>query len=266
MALRNIHAFWVLSVLLLAGAAQANSLGSVSVQYTGDSAHRFGTLSSNLPPGSSTSSIFYVGRSDLNVVNPAAASGIGKFIEPAFNAYCIESAVPIYDKQFVTYDIYNLAEAPSLLASGNAAQKAGDLSRLFSLYENQVNNPTGLASSYSLDDRAAAFAADVWEIVNETTMQDGFYTYGLSSGVFRVRPSGFAGANTSWRVLANSWLSGLSDGDPNSALYALVNRDTQDFVVAISVRAVPEPITMLGAMLGLVGAGLYARKRAHAGL
>ena len=254
------------SALLLAGAAKANSLGGVTVQYTGDSAHRFGTLSSNLPPGSNFSSIFYIGRSDLKVVDPAAASGLGRFVEPLFNAYCIESAVPIYDNQVVTYDIYNLAEAPSLLASGNAAQKASDLSRLFSLYEDQVNNPTGLASSYSLDDRAAAFAANVWEIVNETTMQDGFYTYGMGSGEFRVRTSGFAGANTSWRALANTWLSGLGNGNPDSTLYALVNRDTQDFVVAINVRAVPEPLTLLGAISGLAGVGLYIRKRAQAGL
>jgi hypothetical protein len=130
--------------------------------------------------------------------------------------------------------------------------KARDLGRLFYSHYSDANNGSA--------DNAAAFAACVWEIVNETSG-----TYNISTGSFTVTPSNYAGADTTWGNTANSWL------DPNSLgtvqardLWAIVNTSTQDFAIVIpgSVdgSTVPEPITLLTGFLAVSGFGVYVRR------
>ena len=115
---------------------------------------------------------------------------------------------------------------------------------------------------------AAAMGAAVWEIVNEGAPAT--YGYDLSDGDFMV--TGGSGSSTkdpsgdnAWTI-ANSWLSYVTDHplENDKAMYALVDPDTQDFVIPIpglETNPVPEPFTVLTASLAIGGLGMYVRRR-----
>lgn len=157
------------------------------------------------------------------------------------------------------YDIYALENAPIGYTMG--LPKANDLRRLFTLWKDGT-----VLSGLNSDERAGAFQAATWEIINETSGN----SYGVFTGTFRMKyywGSGWlSSANTLLTMVSNA---DLSISDPNyhylaeANVLALVNVDTQDYALYMGAGGapVPEPVTMAGLMMGLGGLVTYVRKR-----
>jgi len=108
-----------------------------------------------------------------------------------------------------------------------------------------------------------AFQACIWEIINEDPTND----YNINSGSFQMRPWEEDSYNSLFDEIANGWLASLSiwtvsEFDPN--LVALRNAEHQDLLATLGYKQIPEPLTMTGLGLALMGAGAYLRNRKKA--
>jgi hypothetical protein len=162
-------------------------------------------------------------------VRAAAASAA----PTSFTAYCAELTQSFSFN--TTYTEYAWVAGTSYFS----AQKAGDLSRLFTA-----------ASNFVVDSAtSAAMQAAIWEIIYEAG------SYGLGDGNFRIAPQdqGFLAAFGT----VNGYLANLSSYGADYQIDVLANGLQQDFVVG----TIPEPGTwaLMAAGLGLLG--LAARRR-----
>ena len=249
---------WATVFLILACAGVA-SAGSIGLQFINDSPARTCTMDP-APSPYSTSTVFYIGRSNFTVTANQPADLTGAAVElmtlaggigGTLHGYCIDTYQAIHGGHADVWEVVNLnvnpSGAPTLGTGTTAAAKVRDLQSLFA-WHGLTANPTA--------DEAAAMGAAVWEIVNETSG-----IYNLSGGTFKVYQ-----ASGTWALMASDWLTTLSmpAETPTPILYALVDPDTQDFVIAMAgVKAdpVPEPFTMLTASLAIGGLGVYVRRR-----
>jgi len=96
------------------------------------------------------------------------------------------------------------------------------------------------------DAQAAAMSLAIWEVIFETTGNP----LNLSAGWFQA-------GNLTYKALAQSYLDGLANyNGPSAALIGLQNDDHQDYITIV-----PEPVTLLGGVLGLGLLGGYLRRR-----
>jgi hypothetical protein len=164
-------------------------------------------------------------------------------------------------KSYRQYDIVPLEQAPIPIGQLMTTQQANDLRMLMSYL------PSALTA-----DKAAAFQAAVWEIINEADRNYNVHSYGGSGSTgFRV------GSTAGWTDTANSYLGDILDTYNNdltlyeqivagSEVAALVNEDAQDYALKIpgfggAENVIPEPLTCIGLGMGLVGCVGYIRRR-----
>jgi hypothetical protein len=172
--------------------------------------------------------------------------------------FCADLKEYVYTNDWVERYIYKPALAP--IGNGNIAMgdiKAADLRRLWDQYSSY-----GLGSSYTLgattydvNQTAAAFQAAVWEIIYQAGT-----TYDVTAGTTTI-------TGGAWTTLANYWLTHLEANDPDIGLRVLVSDGRQDFAIivpGIGRDPIPEPVTMAGLLLGIGGLGGYIRRRRRA--
>ena len=239
---------WIVGImagLVAASGALGSTDNFVTLTFIGDGPTGTGYVTGVGPE-------VYIGRSNFSISTTDGSYGglgadivaqsYGNLPHYSTTGWCIDIHQWIYGNTSYVFYVMDLALAPTI-PSG----RADDLQRLF--YQHEADVADG--------DTAAAFAASVWEIVNET---DTTIPYNIGTGDFRVTPSG-----GTWDTIANGWLSGLGSGTVDA--YALVSTTTQDFAWVLPVTGtggptvVPEPLTMASAFLAISGLGLYIRKR-----
>ena len=256
-------------LLILAGAGVASAGTTVAsagttleLTFTGDTPALTGTIA-DTSGGGALNGTFWVGQSNFSLSltqspdTGSAAAGLlalAKSLNPenattgTIYGYCIDTYQTIGAPHLDTWTVVDLNADPTGAPTVGTAAKVNLLKRLFADY-------SGMAIGSA--DGAAAMGAAVWEIVNE----GGTVGYGLSTGDFQV--AGGTGAASAW-AMADGWLSTLTELVNDKQMYALVDPDTQDFVIPIGGvggTPVPEPLTMLTAFMAVSGLGMYIRKR-----
>ncbi len=105
---------------------------------------------------------------------------------------------------------------------------------------------------------AASFAAVAWEIMYEDPfdLTDPSSQYNLGSGYVQVTDAG----------LGATWLSELDGTDQGDKVFALISDDYQDMSVPMfgygsSSAPIPEPLTVMGLLLGAGGISRYVLRR-----
>jgi hypothetical protein len=259
--------------LAASGAAQAgsvDSMGTVNLRYENTSPAGFATIHR---PGSSANETVWTGQYNLSLdpsyTAPSPADATNLLYDAADNyvigTFCcdVREDAPA-GSAYVPYNIVMPEFAP--FGSGNTAMgsKADDLRRLYGRYGGIWQD--GLGND---DIEAAAFELCVWEIVFETDP-----TYGVSPGAGAFYAT--ATYTTSWVPtsacdLADSWLAGVKTGVvPNIPLCVLANDGMQDYAIVIPgaggddpkpLGHAPEPLTILGLIMGAGGVTCYIRKR-----
>jgi hypothetical protein len=258
----------IIGALCLAGTAGADSVDTVYITYHGTGAGLSGMLAKL---GTKVSSPF-IGQDvinfDPNGFAGPDATGLSLSLsgtDPGTNygpytrpVYCIEfnQSIGAGSKQ---YAVYPIDQAP--IGAAMTPARASYLRTLFAYYYNQSN----LVAGYNQNEEAAAFAACVWEIVNETPGN-----YDLTSGNFQVHQGKDQQGNDldkKWITLGQTWLTDLTTKDVPSqmpGLWALVDPTSQDFAIVLDgviSRPVPEPVTMLGLVLSAGSVIGYIRRR-----
>ena len=272
MRLRDL-AFVVLAAgLLWAGTARASSEW-INMTYTGDDPTRTGVVN-KAGPGQTPYDV-YVGQSNFQIdlhsgaplygtdYNGATTPSLGpasRIVTDSaaanytISGYCIDTHHWISKNTHATFSIVSLAEAlkafyPDDTQATLRGTKAADISRLWKQHIVDSHDTTTA-------DGAAAFAASVWEIVNETTGTYNVSWDSTAKGSFYVHPDG----GLTWDHTANTWLGNLGSGDA-ADIMALVPTDLSIQRFAVLVPAVvPEPFTMLTAFLAIGSLGVYVRK------
>ena len=190
-------------------------------------------------PDTGSSEVVAAGQFFGTVSAPAPLSSfaplsVNEFASNSFTAYCAELS---QGADFgITYTNYGWVAGSSYFS----AQKATDLSRLFTATQNFVVDK---ASS-------AAMQAAIWEIIYEHSAP-----YSLTTGSFLsspVDPSYLAAFGT-----VNGYLGSLSTFGANYKIDVLASGTNQDFLVG----SVPEPGTWALLGLGLGAMGVVARRR-----
>ncbi|MBL7134423.1 MAG: PEP-CTERM sorting domain-containing protein [Phycisphaerae bacterium] len=260
---KPVRAVMAIAVLcMLPGLVQADSLGTVKLEFAGVNPHRHvetyydGSYLGNLSTGQ------YIFRVDTD---GGDATGEGIDVQqmaldnssnPGYiGAFCSDlfQGAP-GSTYWTTYDVEMPEHAPH---DGNFSTpymtdaKADDLRWLYN---------DRLASVVS-DNTAAAFQLSVWEIIYETSAD---YSVSNQDGIFYTNSP----TDVDAVALANAWLDDveLQTGDaPDIRLRVLTDPCTQDYSMILpdpsTPPVVPEPLTLLGVALGIGGLGGYIRKR-----
>jgi len=274
MQARNVLVSLFLGLAVSSGAqaGSVNSMGTVDLRYLNTSPAGFATIHR---PGSSADETVWTGQYNLELDpsytahSPADATNL--LYDAATNyvigTFCcdVREDAPA-GSAYVPYSIVMPEFGP--LGVGNTAMgaKADDLRRLFYRYGGIWQDGLG-------DDNleAAAFELCVWEIVFET---DSNYSVSPGAGAFYAT----ATYTTSWAPtsacdLANGWLADVQNNPgavPDIPLYVLANNGMQDYAIVIPgaggdgprpLAEAPEPLTMLGLIMGAGGVACYIRKR-----
>jgi len=241
------------ALLVLAGVAQANSLGQVSLKYVEcDPKQAAYTYVDGVKKGP-----FYTGTYKLEL-DPAVQVGAEAvtLVESAAPSYVISSncadLMEYAPGNFQLYDIYLPKDAP--IGGGQGPMdpdRPADLRRLFDRHLGKVVD----------DNTAAAFQACVWEIIYEGTGDYDVNYLSDDKGTFYVEE--YSGSD--WRLTANGWLDDLGTVDPDIGLRVLANMGAQDYAITIaglgSRPVIPEPLTMLGVFLGVSSLAGYVRRK-----
>ena len=277
----------VAGAVLLMGVAplsNAASYGTVDIRYRGDGAD--GALYDwiSIKVDADRSGSFEVDTGS-NASAPAgeyafstdpAGSWADNLIAPAddwftqgglFKAYCIDVAAEVeltgHLKAYTVKDLQDVVVGGSVGAAYPTGRVLGATSAAY------------LREFYALhflavdtDVEAEAFMAGVWEIMYDDpgAIIDGMPTgYDFTTGYLQA-------GNFENAALANTWLDDLGKweviGDTNK-VFALTNDEFEDVsFVALNyggIRIVPEPLTMVGVLMGIAGIGGYVvRKRKRA--
>lgn len=189
--------------------------------------------------------------------NKTAGTGEGQYINNGkVGVFCIDLMETIQGGD-LTYDVIMAKDGPkptTFLGSGMGQAKGDYLAELWSRYYDPAWSSGG---DYTAEQRSnsAAFAASVWEIVNEelptTSLGWDVTTIGSSGNI------GFKAANVN-SDLANMWLHSLTGTGPRANLRALSYTGSQDFITVLNNPDVPEPATVAFMATGLM---MITRKR-----
>ena len=158
-----------------------------------------------------------------------------------FTTFCIDLGQYVNSNGIYTYTVTDIKNAPvpttySMTTIGGAQEL--DLQKLYSQYY-------GVATQGLVLD-AAAFQAAAWEIVNEHWLD-----YDVLDGSFKVQ------SDWSAAPLANTWLDSLAGYSlpegPLPNLTAFVSECSQDqmFIIPGGGGQIPEPLTLMGLLMGL---------------
>ena len=171
--------------------------------------------------------------------------------------FCID-LVQDSSSSYQTYDLAMLEEAPhdgDTYFSPMGITKADAIRELWGEH-------FGEAMTSAVN--AAGFQVAIWEIMYENSNKPGqvYSEWNATTGRFLV-------TNSTVAQVANAWLATIGDESRtlNTTLMALVNDVTatlyQDYVVSLEVGGaiIPEPITLISAVMGLCGLGSYVRRR-----
>ena len=248
--------------MLVGSQAQATTLGTVHIRYSGLGAVGVGSATFS-PTGEipySTGSVYagaYIFQADLS----QPRTGLGLDLPETFGGFCVDMT-QWARSQYELYDVVPLAEAPLTTLQGAQAMGQTRAELLQNLWHDYYDPAwvAGGAYSSTQSGEAEAFAAAVWEIAFE---EEG-NPLDVLSGTLVASGIGEA-------ALANHWLSGLDADGPQSPLYGLVNESYQDFVVLIPVSPtvpgiIPEPHTVLGLLMGVFCLRRYLRGRKKAAM
>ncbi len=213
--------------------AVLTSLGMIctqaSAQYVRESTSIGTELNLALPVNSSGAGNYWTGL--LNITPSQEKGGNGT----SFAAFCIDPS------QYANGDVSNYALSSGLSGLGDTA-KAALVSNLYSnSYASSIGNTTD----------AAAFQLALWDLAKD----DGV----LTSGNVQITQS----TNLDVVGRANSMITGAKSG-AGSAQYSFslyTSATAQDYVVATSVTAVPEPETYAMMLSGMCLLGFTARRR-----
>ena len=171
-----------------------------------------------------------------------ATSDIG--LSGNLKTFCIDISQNINSGNTVKFDVTNLADAPVQPADQMGQKRANLIGELW--YQNYASIGTN-------NSNAAAFQIAIWEIINETTIdQNGdfvLYVSGVNKGTFNVQ------GNAETLKTANMWLSALDltgNGTKTPGLIAMTSGGSsgyQDYVVQGPV-ATPVPSSLVLGMTG----------------
>jgi len=237
--------------LVLAAAATAEGvteLGSVTAQLIAAPGDVVRVTFGNPPESEDT----IVGVYIMDKVG--AGTDMGLNLSDPFDAVCVDLYGLISMRDPKTFTVTYLEEVPVDVDEG--IQGMGPV---------RANNIQELVGRYWLSlttaVRKAAFGAAVWEIVNEDPWDGtGTKPWDLDDGNIQI-----SGLWSSSHDLAETWLASLT-GDPAPVqAYGLYAPDTQDFAVVVpglgGFIPIPEPVTLLGLVLGFGTLGGYVRRR-----
>ena len=194
------------------------------------------------------------GHAGVFMLEKTAGSGAGDiWANGPIGGFCIELSEPAPNVTY-TYDVENTADAyDGFLNQVMGGAKADALSELWGRYYDSSWEGTG-GFTWTQNNEASAFAAAVWEIVNEDLPVTATHWDVSSDGTPGI--PGF-GSTFVDATLANSWLHSLDGSGPKASLAVFTQDGNQNYLVAV-----PEPTTI--ALLGLGGLMSLARKRRHA--
>jgi len=176
--------------------------------------------------------------------NSSAEAGL--LLDDPFYAYCIDVAqnAPTH---WALYDITDLENAPvngwNVLMGATRADRVREL---FGRFIGDVNTK----------EEGEAFAASLWEIVYEKSG-----AYHLDDGTLIMN-----GLDGNAKSISEDWLGQLNGdtGHFDYDVFALTNPCYQDFALTspgYGGQPIPEPVTMMGMVLGVGGLAAYLRKR-----
>ncbi len=247
----------IASVLLLCTSASLAS--SVRAKFTGVVNRK----AVHLKDGSSSHYV-YSGKSKFKVLNKfddgtmsselAAMPAVGDY----FYGYCIDFSETINSGWTRTWTLAPLSSAP-VPGPAMSARKIGMISFLYDSF-------AGIGPQAELQ-------LAMWEVLQE----DEGNLLSILNDDFRAPRTGEYN-----EVIVQTWLgtlNALDDGtffeqsyQPSENLFALINDGTQDFMIGVPLDnpgppddpTIPEPMTMLGGLMGCGAVARYLRRRRSA--
>jgi len=222
---RSLNHLFSLALLISLGMISTQA----SAQFVRESTSIGTELNLALPVNPSSAGNYWSGL--LNITPSLTENGPGS----SFAAFCIDPS------QFASPSASDYLLSSGLSALGNSTKETW----VSNLYSNSY------ASSIGSTTDAAAFQLALWDLAKD----DG----NLSSGSVRSTGS----TNTTVLGSANSMIAAAKSGaGPAQYSFSLYTSNTaQDYVVATSVTAVPEPETYAMLLSGMCLLGFTARRR-----
>ena len=212
------------------------SLGTISTQasaqlYVDETTSLVTELNLALPVNPSSAGNYWSGLLNITPTQTQGASGT------SFAAFCIDPS------QYANNSASDYLLVTGLSALGNSTKETW----VSNLYSNNYSSSIGNATD------AAAFQLALWDLAKD----DG----NLTTGNVRTTES----TNSTVVGLANSMITGAKSG-AGAAQYSFslyTSTTAQDYVVATSVTAVPEPQTYVMLLSGICLLSFTARRRLH---
>ena len=212
------------------------SLGTISTQasaqlYVDETTSLVTELNLALPVNPSSAGNYWSGLLNITPTQTQGASGT------SFAAFCIDPS------QYANNSASDYLLVTGLSALGNSTKETW----VSNLYSNNYSSSIGNATD------AAAFQLALWDLAKD----DG----NLTTGNVRTTES----TNSTVVGLANSMITGAKSG-AGAAQYSFslyTSTTAQDYVVATSVTAVPEPETYALLLSGICLLSFTARRRLH---
>ena len=212
------------------------SLGTISTQasaqlYVDETTSLVTELNLALPVNPSSAGNYWSGLLNITPTQTQGASGT------SFAAFCIDPS------QYANNSASDYLLVTGLSALGNSTKETW----VSNLYSNNYSSSIGNATD------AAAFQLALWDLAKD----DG----NLTTGNVRTTES----TNSTVVGLANSMITGAKSG-AGAAQYSFslyTSTTAQDYVVASSVTAVPEPQTYAMLLSGICLLSFTARRRLH---
>jgi len=212
------------------------SLGTISTQasaqlYVDETTSLVTELNLALPVNPSSAGNYWSGLLNITPTQTQGASGT------SFAAFCIDPS------QYANNSASDYLLVTGLSALGNSTKETW----VSNLYSNNYSSSIGNATD------AAAFQLALWDLAKD----DG----NLTTGNVRTTES----TNSTVVGLANSMITGAKSG-AGAAQYSFslyTSTTAQDYVVATSVTAVPEPQTYAMLLSGICLLSFTARRRLH---
>jgi len=259
----------VVFMLILAADAAATSYGTVQAKFVQVKPSSSTDVMINDPTNplryrSSGGAGVYNYLVDTNHVN-TTWGGLGLDVGlVALPGFCVELEQRV--NGWASYDVLSADQAPhpgTLVPGtpppGMGPTRANLLSEFWGRYGPDYNTWDTWAGSSSAA-YAEAFQLGIWEIIYE----DSSNAYDILNGRFTANPY-----RVDWWVSGkpkvNQWLSSLNGTGTMAELRALVHDSYQDLLIVVPREehqgVIPEPLTSLGAFLGLGAVTGYLGKR-----